>query len=594
MFIVKFLSKHIFLIALLVITAMSAALLEGMGLAMVFPVLQGMSGDGTASLTPFPLNLVSSFFVEIPVTKRLLIVSVVFFLITLAKNALLFANVLLAGYLRIAATEFARLTCIRQITQVDMAYYNKQKISDLILIIDAYADAVVGAIIRLIGTAIPLLCTIIFLLAMVILISWQLTLVSIILIGCASLITTVLAKKTIKISLKVVDSRYDFFKVLFDIIHGMKLIRLFNREKYMIDQFQEKGAKFYKLTYDTEKLTGAASPIFEIMGVGTLSLILMLGALVFLPSQSRGLGVLLTFVVILMRIIPPAKVLNNMRVVIAEKIPRLWEINKFLNSAGKKFVNNGTREFKSLEKEIEFRDVGFCYDPEAKTDIVLNHISLNIPKGASVGVVGASGSGKSTLIELLLRFYDPQNGKILIDGIDLREFDINTWRRKVGIVSQDTFLFNDTVRTNIAFAKLNASQEEIERAAKRAHAYDFIKALPQGFETNIGDKGVLLSGGQRQRLAIARAIVAEPDFLIFDEATSALDTQSEQIVQKALNEVAKGKTVITIAHRLSTLKKSDLIVVIDAGCIVEIGAPQELLKREGVYHQLIKRQSLQI
>ena len=224
--------------------------------------------------------------------------------------------------------------------------------------------------------------------------------------------------------------------------------------------------------------------------------------------------------------------------------------------------------------------------------IVLKNVSFRIPRGEKVGVAGASGAGKSTLSELLLRFYDPQEGQILVDGLDLKEFDIVSWRKKIGIVSQDVFLFNDSIRANISFGKPNASPDEIEEAARKAHAHEFIQEMPEGYDTLVGDRGVRLSGGQKQRIAIARAIILDPEILILDEATSALDTEAERIVQRALDDVASGRTVFTIAHRLSTIAHYDKILVMDSGQIVEQGRHEELLQKGGIYKRLVEMQDL--
>jgi ABC-type multidrug transport system fused ATPase/permease subunit len=291
------------------------------------------------------------------------------------------------------------------------------------------------------------------------------------------------------------------------------------------------------------------------------------------------------------RVLPPALAFNQARVAIKGDLAYYREVNKFIEPQPEFYLENGRRMLKDFGESIVFRGVEFGYNP--REAIVLKELFFEVPKGSRIGIVGPSGCGKSTIVELLLRFYDPQKGKILIDGFDLKDLDINSWRRRVGVVSQDTFLFHDSVRENMAFARPEASQEEIEQAAKQAYAHEFIQALPKGYDTLVGDRGVLLSGGQRQRLAIARAIVMNPDILVFDEATSSLDTESEQIVQKALDEVGVGKTVITIAHRLSTVYDSDKILVVDKGMIVQQGKHEELIKQEtGLYQRLVQKQKM--
>jgi subfamily B ATP-binding cassette protein MsbA len=247
---------------------------------------------------------------------------------------------------------------------------------------------------------------------------------------------------------------------------------------------------------------------------------------------------------------------------------------------------NGTRLFSGLQWAIAFESVDFGYDPAQP---VLHNITLTLKRGEMTAIVGASGAGKSTLVDLIPRFYDPTLGRILIDGVDLREFEINSVRGKLAVVSQDTFIFNTTVRNNIAYGSPNATQNDILQACRLANALDFILDLPEGFETQLGDRGVRLSGGQRQRIAIARALLRNPEILILDEATSALDSVSERLIQNSLETLTEGRTVIAIAHRLSTIVRADKVVVLDQGRIVEQGKYQELLEQQGKlwsYHQM--------
>jgi ABC-type multidrug transport system fused ATPase/permease subunit len=263
-------------------------------------------------------------------------------------------------------------------------------------------------------------------------------------------------------------------------------------------------------------------------------------------------------------------------------------VHDFLRRDNKPFMGNGSVIYKPLREGIHFNQLSFAYP--SQPDLVLKDVDLYLPRGTTLALVGSSGAGKSTLADLLPRFYDPTKGCITLDGIDLREFDIKSLRSVMGIVSQDTYLFNTSVRNNIAYARPNATDEEVIAAAKRANAYEFIERLPLKFDTMIGDRGVLLSGGQRQRLAIARALVQDPDILILDEATSALDTVSERLVQAAIEELSRERTTLVIAHRLSTVQKADQIAVLEKGCVVEVGTHKELLSKGGYYSRLYEMQ----
>ncbi len=291
---------------------------------------------------------------------------------------------------------------------------------------------------------------------------------------------------------------------------------------------------------------------------------------------------------ILQRFLPLIGQLNGIRNTYARSAAAVDVVYDLIRRDNKPFMGNGTEIFTGLKQDIRLENVCFSYP--GHSDLILNNISLTIPKGTTLALVGSSGAGKSTLADLVPRFYDVTAGAILLDGVDLRQFDLRSLRQHMGIVSQDTFLFNDTVRANIAYTRRDATDEEIILAAKRANAYEFIERLPEGLATRIGDRGVMLSGGQRQRLAIARALLQNPEILILDEATSALDTVSERLVQSAIDELSHERTSIVIAHRLSTIQKANQIAVMERGQVVELGTHQELLAKNGHYTRLYRMQ----
>lgn len=280
--------------------------------------------------------------------------------------------------------------------------------------------------------------------------------------------------------------------------------------------------------------------------------------------------------------------LNNSRSEFANVIPSTIIVTEFLRKDDKPLMKNGTEPYRKLEKGIHFDHLSFSYT--GHKDVVLKDVDLWLPKGTTLALVGGSGAGKSTLADLLPRFYDTTEGRITIDGKDLRDFDLRSLRKSMGIVSQDTFLFNNSVRNNIAYGRPDATEQEVIEAAKLANAYEFIMNLPEGFDTPLGDRGILLSGGQRQRIAIARALLHNPDILILDEATSALDTVSEHLVQQAIERLSRDRTTLVIAHRLSTVKNADKIAVLDKGQVVETGTHEELLSKGGYYAKLYSMQ----
>jgi len=586
----SFLKRQYALILLLLTTSIVAALLEGVGVALIFPVLQGNERINTTHY-PFPFNNIFQFFLNIPTAQRLQIVAVLLLVAIFIKNLFIYISDLLTSKLQLVVIKHFRMQCINQLMRVGMNYFNKQRVSDFQIVIDGYTESVTGAIVGLIGTALPQIFTATILVTFLFILSWKLTVASLVLVAFVSIALRLVTRNILLAAKMVYEAKVNFNRKLLDIIMGMKLIRLFSREKYMVERFENAVDNFNVTRFRADKLLKVVAPTFETTGIGLLTAILFVGSFIISFEGGGWLGILFTFVVILSRMIGPMKVLNHVWATVMEKLPILQEISRLLSPEKKEYVSNGAKVISSLREGINVSQVKFQYNLD--TPVILADLSLSIERGSRVGIIGPSGSGKSTLIELLLRFYDPQEGKILVDGNDLRDLDVNSWRSLIGVVTQDIFLFNDTVAANIAFAKPKASREAIEYAAKKAHAFEFIQELPNKYDTVIGERGIFLSGGQKQRIAIARAILADPEILIFDEATSALDSESERFVQEAVETIGQGKTVITIAHRLSTVFDSDKIIVLDRGRIIEQGKHAELIQQNGLYAKLVKMQDLE-
>ncbi len=317
-----------------------------------------------------------------------------------------------------------------------------------------------------------------------------------------------------------------------------------------------------------------------------LIIILIVAFTNLIPNGQMQPASLLTFLFVLMRVMPIRRQIDGARVRLNSFQGSLGNVKELLRTDDKPYFKDGKVQFSALKRGIEFISVDFGYDPN---EPVLHNITLTIKQGQTTALVGGSGAGKSTLADLIPRFYEPTQGKILIDGVDLQNFKINSLRRKVAIVSQDTFIFNTSIRNNIAYALEDIDEAAIYEAARLANALEFILEMPEGFDTTVGDRGIRLSGGQRQRIAIARALLRNPDILILDEATSALDSVSERLIQESLEKLTVGRTVIAIAHRLSTIVRADKVVVLEQGRIVEQGGYQELLQQRGKlwsYHQM--------
>ncbi|MCC6279957.1 MAG: ABC transporter ATP-binding protein [Saprospiraceae bacterium] len=370
---------------------------------------------------------------------------------------------------------------------------------------------------------------------------------------------------------------------------GLRIIKGFNAEQWQLERFGRENSRYASTTTRLNRRKDLASPLSEFLGIGAVSVLLWFGAKQVFAGEITA-ATFITFLYAFYNIIEPAKQLSSASYSIRKGLGALERVEAVLDAPVSIRDEPDARPVPAFRDKVEFRNVSFRYQNAERA--ALHQVNLSIPHGKIVALVGASGAGKSTIADLLPRFYDVTEGEIYLDGTDIRQLRLRELRALMGIVSQEAILFNDTVRNNIAFGNEQASAADIEAAARAANAHDFISAMPEGYDTNIGDRGSKLSGGQRQRLTIARALLKNPPILILDEATSALDSESEQLVQAALDRLLQNRTALVIAHRLSTVQHADEILVLEAGMIVERGTHAELLAKGGIYRKLVELQAL--
>ena len=368
-----------------------------------------------------------------------------------------------------------------------------------------------------------------------------------------------------------------------EVVSGVRLVKSYRAEGREETKFTDKNNAFAKGFVRVGRLALLSGPVTETLGTFTAVIILWYGAQLVLAEGTLTGAELLVFLVQVMRLLQPLKQLSQTPAAAQQSLASAERVFEILDAPSEVAVDRGTRTAAVFARDIVFENVGFQYDGGAAA---LENVSFTARKGDVIALVGASGAGKSTLVDLIPRFIDPTAGRILLDGVDLREIRLDALRSLTGIVSQDTVLFNDTVRANVAFGRPDATQAQLEAAARAANALGFIEALPEGWDTNLGERGTRLSGGQRQRLAIARALVSDPPILILDEATSALDVESERLVQEAIDRLLEGRTVFVIAHRLATIQHADRILVLDGGRLVEDGTHAGLIASGGAYARL--------
>jgi subfamily B ATP-binding cassette protein MsbA len=372
--------------------------------------------------------------------------------------------------------------------------------------------------------------------------------------------------------------------ILDETFAGMRVVKAFNARNFILQKFEEESSYYRKVNKSMSYKNELASPVSEILGVAIVAAIIFFGGKLVLSNQSSLTPEsFLVFLGIFAQIIQPAKNFSNGITSLQKGTASAKRIFDIIDLEPQIKNKSNAIKLNEFKDSIEFKNVSFAYDLDK---VVLKNINLKIEKGKTIALIGPSGGGKSTLADLVPRFYDPTQGEVCIDGISIADYDLESMRQHLGIVTQESILFNDTIFNNIAFGKPNVSEEEVMQAAKIANAHDFIMQTENGYETKIGERGSKLSGGQRQRLSIARAVLKNPPILILDEATSALDSESEKLVQEALFNLMKNRTSIVIAHRLSTIQHADEIVVIQDGTIAERGTHEELNQKNGIYKKL--------
>ncbi|MFT5217052.1 MAG: subfamily B ATP-binding cassette protein MsbA [Glaciecola sp.] len=498
-----------------------------------------------------------------------------------------FSNFFLA-YLRNGILKDIRNELYHKTVELPIAYFTEKRKGDIIARISTDVNEIQNSLLAILELLVREPLTIIFTIIVMFTISIKLTIFVFVFIPISGLIISRVGKSLKKHSKKVQDENGVFLSILDETLNGLKVIKSYNSENKFTTTFKNSTTRLYQFANTLAHRSNLASPTSEFLGIVVIAVILLYGGKMVLVDTILTPDEFITYMALAYNILTPAKAISKASYKVKAGNASADRVLEILQTTSSLKDNENAKQKIDFTSGIEIKNINFKYQDE----LVLKNFSLSIEKGKTVALVGQSGSGKSTIANLVTRFYDINDGSIEIDGEDIRSLTKHSLRNLIGLVTQDSILFNDTVKNNIILGKENATNDEIIDALKIANAWEFVKDLPNGIETNIGDSGNKLSGGQKQRLSIARAVLKNPPIMVLDEATSALDTESERLVQDALENMMKNRTSIVIAHRLSTIQNADTIIVMQKGEIVEQGKHQELLDKNGVYNNLVNMQKL--
>ena len=575
--------KHFRVVAILAIVFSAlAASFEGFGLGFLLVFLQSLTTPGAEPVKTgigwFDILILG---INASATERLYRISALIVVTTCMRASFNYIGQICIQFSEISLVDNLRKRIFQQLEAQTLNYFSHKKSGELVNTLTSEMERIrqiFGGLAFLITRSFTL---IVYSISLFIL-SWKLTIVSILLFSLLAVALSTLNKQIRERSFTITTANDNFTARVLEFIEGIRTIHAFSTQEFERKRYYQASEKIVNTWKSVYWISLIVKPLAE--SISTLILISMI--IVALTTGLMKVSALLTFFFVLFRIIPMTQDLNGVVAFLSTQAGAVENIKELLRTDDKIYFQNGALRFPGFKRSIDLVSVDFDYSPDQR---VLHNITLSIKQGEMTALIGSSGAGKTTLADLIPRFHDATDGYIYIDEVDIRKFDINSLRSQIAVVSQNTFIFNTSVWNNIAYGTPTATEIEIKEAARLANALEFILEMPEGFDTQLGDRGVRLSGGQRQRIAIARALLKNPEILILDEATSALDSVSERLIQESLEKLSVGRTVIAIAHRLSTIAKANKVVVLEQGRIVEQGKYQELLELQGKlweYHQM--------
>ena len=577
--------------AAVVFLSVVAALSEGISVSLLVPILDVQSGTSGFANVPL-LKDVSNVFSAFSPTDRIKVVAIAMAVVIILRNVLQYTVEVLSATFPLRLNRRLNLRSYEAVLAVDLGFINQRDFGTLQAAVTGWTQRVGG-----IFTGFALIFSNLMILgvyvALMMLVSWRLTLMASAFVVAVSLLLRWLTTDALHlVGRRASEAAIRVNHVIMESLAGIKVVRLAVAERQVLGRFSAALDEAIVSQRRLVRIQALSSPLLSVCAGLFICALLLVNAELHSDGSTSWVGAILLFLLLLFRLMGPVSNLVGARNRIVGSLNDFNALMRFYDEAGQHRMKNGTLAAPPLARDLVFDHVSFAYQPGEKA--VLDDVSIRVERGKMTAIVGPSGAGKSTLINMVARLYDPLQGTIRVDGVDLRDLDIGSWRRQLAVVTQDTFIFNDTAANNIRFGRGDVAMERVRAAAELAAAAEFIEQLPLGYDTILGDRGVRLSGGQQQRIAIARAIIADPELLIFDEATSNLDTFTERAIQEAMEKISQSRTILVVAHRLSTIRKADKVVVLEDGRVVEQGRHRELLAQRGRYWEMVEHQRLDL
>lgn len=540
-----------------------------------------------------PINTLKSYLVNVVSTpdgeiKALGLICILILTFIILKNIFLYLSLYFLTPIRNRIINDMRTSMYDKVLKLPVGYFNDQRKGDIMSRLTNDLTDVEVSIVSLLSTLFKEPVTILIFVSYMVILSPQLTLFILLFLPISGLVIGRIGRSLKRTSKIAQEKQGEILSTIEETLGGMRVIKGFNAESRQFRKFEDQNDEILQIKNRVNRRRDSASPVSEVMGIAIVVVVLWYGGQLVLQGTFLAPNDFLTYILIFSQVIQPLKTLSAAGYNVRKGAASVERIENLLQEDVRVSESPQAVPLREFSHAIEFKNVSFSYGDKK----ILDNISLKIEKGKTVAIVGSSGSGKSTLVDLIPRFHDASQGELLIDGVNIKDYTLKSLRDQLGIVTQEPILFNDTIANNIRLGAQEASQEDIQRAARVANAHQFIVQKPQGYDTNIGERGNKLSGGEKQRVTIARAVLKNPPILILDEATSSLDTESEKLVQDAINNLMSNRTSIVIAHRLSTIRNADEIIVLQNGRIVERGNHADLLLLEGIYHKLVNMQEV--